>query len=154
MATVTQTQQQPAYTKLELRTAYGPVYREVSTKAPREARADEIPVIDISGIYGDLEARQELARRVKDAAESTGFFYITGHGIPESAIQGARMASRDFFKQPEEKKLLVSKDKGKWYNGYSGNQTAMASPTEGCMYGNGNPFLSHNNDSPMMESAD
>ncbi|KIV91974.1 hypothetical protein PV10_06459 [Exophiala mesophila] len=133
MATETRVQT-PAYTKLELRTAYGPVYREVSTNPPREARADEIPVIDISGIYGDLEARKELASRVKHAAESTGFFYIKGHGIPESAIQGARKASRDFFKQSEEKKLLVSKDKGKWYNGYTGNQTAMASPTEGLDY--------------------
>lgn len=37
-----------AFEKLELRTAYGPVYRDVSTAAPREANADEIPIIDIS----------------------------------------------------------------------------------------------------------
>jgi isopenicillin N synthase-like dioxygenase len=130
MATATQLEQ-PGYTKLELRTAYGPVYRNVSTRPPRDARADEIPLIDISGIFGDLEARKLLAAKVKHAAENTGFFYIQNHGIPETVIKGARTAAKEFFAQPEEKKMLVSKHKGKWFNGYAGKFTGMASPTEG-----------------------
>lgn len=135
MATITEeAAEQPSFVKLELRTAYGPVYRNVSTQPPREGQANEIPLIDISGIYGDLDARKKLAQEIKAAAENTGFFYIQNHGIPEAAIQGALNASKNFFAQPEEKKMLVSKDKGKWYNGYSGKYTAMASPTEGCEY--------------------
>lgn len=125
---------QPSFIKLELRSAYGPVYRDVSTSPPRESRADEIPLIDLSPIYGDLEARKELAQKIKHAAENTGFFYIQNHGIPESAIQGALSASRAFFAQSQHKKQLVSKSKGKWYNGFSGKNTAMASPSEGCEY--------------------
>ncbi|KAJ9607081.1 hypothetical protein H2200_008153 [Cladophialophora chaetospira] len=133
MSTATETQP-PEYTKLELRTAYGPVYRNVSTKAPREARADEIPLIDLSPIYGDLDARKGLSQKIKHAAENTGFFYIQNHGISEAAVDGARNAAKAFFAQPEEKKLLVSKHKGKWYNGYAGNKTGMASPSEGLDY--------------------
>ena len=130
MATVTEVEQ-PSFVKLELRTAYGSVYRDVSTASPRECHADEIPLIDISGIYGDLESRTKLAKQIKYAAENIGFFYIKNHGIPESAIQGALNSSKTFFQQPEEKKQLVSKDKGKYFNGYSAKGTAMASPTEG-----------------------
>ncbi|KIV80254.1 hypothetical protein PV11_07766 [Exophiala sideris] len=133
MATVTEVAP-TSFVKLQLRTAYGPVYRDVSTNVPRESRSDEIPLIDISAIYGDLEARKKLAQEIKHAAENTGFFYIKNHGIPESAIEGALDASKTFFAQPEDKKLLVHKSKGKWYNGFSGKYTAMASPTEGLDY--------------------
>ena len=131
MSTITE-QAQPSFVKLELRTAYGPVYRNVSTNPPRESRADEIPLIDLSPLYGDLEARKSLAQTIKYAAENTGFFYIKNHGIPEAVIKGALDASKTFFAQPEDAKLTVSKSKGKWFNGFSGKHTAMASPSEGC----------------------
>ena len=131
MSTATETAA-PTFTKLELRTAYVPVYRDVSTAPPRDCRADEIPVIDISPIYGDLEARKELAIKIKHAAESTGFFYVKNHGIDESVIQEALKQAGAFFKQSDEKKELVSKNKGRYFNGWSAKNTAMASPTEGC----------------------
>ena len=130
MSTATELEQ-PQFTKLELRTAYGPVYRNVSTRAPRKARADEIPLIDLSPIYGDLEARKALAEKIKHAAENIGFFYVQNHGIPEEVVQGALKSSKTFFAQPLDKKQLVSKAKGKWFNGYAGNGSGMASPSEG-----------------------
>ncbi len=121
------------FVQLELRTAYGPVYRAVSTSPPRESRPDEIPVIDVDAIYDDddLEARTRLARTITHAAENTGFFYIKNHGIPEAAIEGALNAAKAFFGQSEEQKLTVSRTKSKWYNGFSARNTAMASPSEG-----------------------
>lgn len=130
----TQTETIPSVTKLQLRTAYGPVYRDVLPTAPREARADEIPVIDISGIYGDLEDRKALAKQIKHAAENTGFFYIKNHAIPNAATENALNAAKAFFAQPLDKKLLVSKSLGKYFNGFSGNGTALVSPTEGGEY--------------------
>ncbi|KIX05791.1 uncharacterized protein Z518_03763 [Rhinocladiella mackenziei CBS 650.93] len=130
MSTISQIEQ-PTFAKLELRTAYGPVFRDVLTSPPRESRVDEIPLIDISPIYGDLEARKALAQKIRFAAENTGFFYIQNHGIPEAVIDAALDASKAFFAQSEDKKMLVSKSKGKWYNGYHAKNTGMASPTEG-----------------------
>jgi len=133
MSTITEVAS-PGFVKLELRTAYGPTFRDVSTNPPRDSRPEEIPLIDLSAIYGDLEARKELAQQIKYAAENMGFFYAKNHGIPDAVIQRALDASKAFFAQPEEKKMLVHKSKGKWYNGYSAKNTAMASPTEGCKW--------------------
>ena len=119
------------FTKLELRTAYGPVYRDVSLSPPREHYPDEIPVIDISGIYGDLAARKALASKVKSAAKNIGFFCIKNHGIPEFTIAEARNQAEAFFKQPVEKKDIVSKRFSKYFNGYAAKKSGMASPTEG-----------------------
>ena len=80
----------PTY-KLELRTAYGPVYRDVLNMPPRDCTAEEIPVIDLSGLYSErLEDRQKLARELRAAGVNTGFFYITNHGIPDQTIKNAR----------------------------------------------------------------
>jgi isopenicillin N synthase-like dioxygenase len=61
----------------------------VSTAPPRDCNNDEIPIIDISGIYGDADARTELAAQFKSAAVGTGFFYIKNHGIDEEIIKTA-----------------------------------------------------------------
>jgi isopenicillin N synthase-like dioxygenase len=136
MATMTTTTKpaKPGYTTLELRTAYGPVYRDVSTSPPRECKADEIPLIDISGIYGDVAARKELATLIKQAAERTGFFYILNHGIDAAVIQDALKQAHAFFSQPDEKKERVTKQKSKYFNGWSARRTAKASPAEGLDY--------------------
>ena len=134
MTTTTETTTTPSFTKLELRTAYGPVYRDVLTTAPREANADEIPLIDISGLYGDLSARKQLAEHIKHAAENTGFFYIKNHGIDQSIIQEAQTQAKQFFAQGDEKKEIVSKNKSKYFNGWSAKKTAHASPSESLDY--------------------
>lgn len=83
----------PSFVPLELRTAYGPVYRQVSTAAPRDSLPDEIPIIDIGAIHNGPEARRKLAQEIKKAAESVGFFYVKNHGIDESIIENAQKAA-------------------------------------------------------------
>lgn len=80
----------PGFTKLELLSSYGPVYRMVSNNPPRECYPDEIPVLDVSGMFGDLAARMTLADQIKEAATGTGFFYIKNHGISEELIAKAQ----------------------------------------------------------------
>jgi hypothetical protein len=42
--------------------------------------ADEIPIIDVAGIYSDkLEDRQAVAEKVREAAHRIGFFYVINH---------------------------------------------------------------------------
>lgn len=62
-------------TRLELRTAYGPVYRDVLPNPPRDSTREEIPVLDLDPMYqGDLAERKTLAEKLRQAAEGTGFF--------------------------------------------------------------------------------
>jgi hypothetical protein len=87
----TTVKEKPATTKLELRTAYGPVFRDVLDTPPRDCTADEIPIIDLSPLYSsELKDRVELAKVIKNAAVNTGFFYIKNHGIKEEIIANAK----------------------------------------------------------------
>lgn len=129
MATITETEPGPSY-KLELMTAYGPVYRDVLRTAPRDCDPSEVPVIDLSGIYGDLESRKALAAVVREAAENTGFFYIKNAGIPGEIIDAAYGQARNLFAQPEEKKRAVSTAHSRWFNGWTEKHGSHLSPSE------------------------
>ncbi|KAI7786306.1 putative oxoglutarate 3-dioxygenase [Diaporthe eres] len=129
MATMTETEPSPSY-KLELMTAYGPVYRDVLRTAPRDCDPSEVPVIDLSGIYGDLESRKALAAVVREAAENTGIFYIKNAGIPKEVIHAAYGQAKNLFAQPEEKKRAVSTAHSKWFNGWTEKHGSHLSPSE------------------------
>lgn len=126
--------QTTGFVKLELRTAYGPVYRDVSTQPPREARSDEISIIDLIGINGSIADRNLIVKEIKQASENIGFFYITNHGIPTEVIDNAREAAMRFFKQPREEKMKVAKSRSKHFNGYHANGMSKVSRTEGSMF--------------------
>jgi isopenicillin N synthase-like dioxygenase len=129
MATMTETVAQPPETyKLELATGYGPVYRDVLRTPSRNCDASEVPTIDLSGVNGDEQQRQALAKVIREAATNTGFFYMKNHGIPKEKIDAAYKQARTFFSQPKEKKALVAQSKSKFYNGWS--QRGHISPTE------------------------
>jgi hypothetical protein len=77
--------------KLELRTAYGPVFRDVLDTPARECTAEEIPIINLAPLYSpELEVRKVLAVEVRAAAVNNGFFYIKNHGIEEKIIADAK----------------------------------------------------------------
>lgn len=121
----------PEFVKLELRTAYGPVYRDVSTKPPRDARSDEIPLIDLGGLHGSDAQRDQLVKEIKQASENTGFFYITNHGISREVIDNASKAAIRFFKQPQDEKMKVAKSRSRYFNGYHAKGLSKASRSEG-----------------------
>ena len=84
---ITETISAPSFYKLELRTAYGPVYRDVLNTAPHDCHPDEVPVIDLTPLFSkSLDDRKALAKTINQVAEGTGFFYIKAHGIPETVI--------------------------------------------------------------------
>ncbi|GAB2179909.1 2-oxoglutarate and iron-dependent oxygenase domain-containing protein [Denitratisoma sp. agr-D3] len=72
--------------------------------APR--KAETIPLIDLGPSFsGDIEARRAVARQIRTASLDTGFFYVTGHGIPETLIQDQFLWSRRFFDQSLAEKM-------------------------------------------------
>lgn len=81
----------PATTRLELRTAYGPVFRDVLNIPPRDCTPEEIPIIDLTPLYSDdLKDRKALAAELRATGVNTGFFYIKNHGIKKETIANAK----------------------------------------------------------------
>lgn len=120
----------PEYTHVELLTLNGPEYRRVSTAPPRLPSDDEIPVIDLVGIDGDLDARTVLAGKIRAAAQNTGFFYIKNHGMSEEMIAGALTQAKAFFHQPQEEKEKVSNFKLMHMDGYHAIGTTQVNKSE------------------------
>ena len=66
----------------------------------------QVPVVDISPYVagGTDEQRAATAAAIDEACRTVGFIQITGHGIPQSAIDGLTAAMDDFFDLPLERK--------------------------------------------------
>jgi isopenicillin N synthase-like dioxygenase len=64
-----------------------------------------IPVIDISS---PVRVAEEIARACRD----TGFFYVTGHGVPPALRAELDAVSREFFALPEAAKLEIEMSRG------------------------------------------
>jgi isopenicillin N synthase-like dioxygenase len=79
-----------------------------STTAAVVERVDEIPVIDFAPFLGGTaKGKAEVAAAIRSAAETIGFFYIAGHGIPEQVIATTFEVGRRFFALPAEAKNQI-----------------------------------------------
>src|ERR1700750_952978 len=59
-----------------------------------------------------MAARREVANAIAAACRATGFFYVTGHGIPEDAFAELDRASPRFFAMPASAKAEIAMAKG------------------------------------------
>ena len=66
----------------------------------------EIPIIDLSTSFSaSLPDRQAIGSQIRKACTTSGFFYITGHGISESTREAIlHQAKRFVHELPQEKK--------------------------------------------------
>src|SRR5436190_22567700 len=77
-----------------------------------------LPVIDISPFLPSTpfnsQARKACAKNIFNACTSTGFFYLTNHGIPKSQTDAVLSHGRDFFLNSliEQKNAIVRKQVG------------------------------------------
>lgn len=78
---------------------------------------DTIPVIDISAlIAGEPGAEAAIGREMLRIAEDIGFFYIRGHGVPQTFIDEVFALSRAFFTAPAAQKQTVTVNP--WHRGF------------------------------------
>ncbi|GAA0364670.1 isopenicillin N synthase family oxygenase [Microbispora corallina] len=80
-----------------------------------------LPVIDVSALVGPGTPgeRAAAARRIEAACLDSGFFYISGHGVPPELTTRLEDAARRFFRLPAEHKMRISMERGgKAWRGY------------------------------------
>ncbi|HEX2875601.1 MAG TPA: 2-oxoglutarate and iron-dependent oxygenase domain-containing protein [Polyangiaceae bacterium] len=88
-----------------------------------------LPEVDISGLYADeIETRRAAARMLGDACREAGFFYLTGHRVPEQSIGALLEQAEAFFGLSSEQKL-------EYYIGKSRNHRGYVPPGEEVFYG-------------------
>ena len=68
--------------------------------------AELIPVVDITPLR-DRTDPAAVAEALHKASTGLGFIYITGHGIPDAAIEAARTAAYAFFRADSAEKEAV-----------------------------------------------
>src|SRR6266850_3330414 len=83
------------------------IFKAMAVRSVEEA-TQAIPVIDFGPAFrresGGLDA---VAREVRRACESIGFFYLAGHGVHDEIIDAAFAASREFHALPLEDKMQL-----------------------------------------------
>ncbi|KAJ9640717.1 hypothetical protein H2204_003006 [Knufia peltigerae] len=101
----------------EIRTGLG--WRKVLSPTSNEATT-ELPVIDIEDtIHPDVECRRAVAEKICAAAERTGFFYITNHGVSNPLIESIFDEARRFCHELTlEEKMELDTEKHEHYYGY------------------------------------
>lgn len=102
--------------------------------------APSLPIIDISPFLSPKSsetAQNKTAQALYDACHDVGFFYLTGHGIPEETQQAVLNAAREFFlnASEEEKALITRKEVDEGGDGARGWQKLGENVTEGLNVG-------------------
>ncbi len=82
--------------------------------------SETLPVIDVSPLFDtNAPARAAVADAIGKACRDTGFFYVTGHGIPAALLAALDGASRVFFALPDaEKNEIAMIHGGRAWRGY------------------------------------
>lgn len=81
----------------------------MSLSAPRPATREEVPVLDLTPLKegGSLEG---LARELRRACETIGFFYVINHGVPQRVVDDVYEATRRYFALPLETRMAHRMD--------------------------------------------
>src|SRR2546422_5689023 len=83
------------------------LFKAMAVANPEEVRR-AIPVIDFGPAFrGEPGGLDIVARQVRHASETVGFFYLAGHPVPQALIDAAFDASREFHAIPLDEKLAL-----------------------------------------------
>ncbi len=77
--------------------------------APRAATREEVPVLDLTPLASGASIAP-LAKQLRQACETIGFFYVTNHGVPQSVIDDVFAATKRYFDFPVERRLEYKLD--------------------------------------------
>ena len=83
-----------------------------STNPISTAHSSGLPKIDISPFLNSTSppsSRLKTAQAINAACTTYGFFYLTGHGIPQSQLDSVISLARQFFALPLEEKVKIER---------------------------------------------
>uniref|UniRef100_A0A0A9FYC6 Fe2OG dioxygenase domain-containing protein n=1 Tax=Arundo donax TaxID=35708 RepID=A0A0A9FYC6_ARUDO len=69
---------------------------------------EPVPAIDLRRLLASDDGAKEEAAKLRSALQNWGFFLVTDHGIEATLMDALIAASREFFRQPLEKKQEYS----------------------------------------------
>lgn len=78
----------------------------------------EIPVVDVSPIWGSPAQRQRLADALTEICHEVGFFVVTNHGVDSSLVDDVFAMMQTFFAFPDETKRLIDKRNSPHFRGW------------------------------------
>jgi isopenicillin N synthase-like dioxygenase len=76
-----------------------------------------IPTVDVSAYLADptSTAAQEVTSQIRLGCRTSGFFQITGHGIPRTLQDAVFKAAKTFFSLPQDEKTQYGGVQGRGY---------------------------------------
>ena len=78
-----------------------------------------LPLLDLADASGTPADRAALLHRLRTAAHDLGFFYVTGHGIPQEVQDDLLAATRTFFALPEAARREISNLNSAQFRGWT-----------------------------------
>jgi isopenicillin N synthase-like dioxygenase len=88
-------------------------------QSSESSKSFQIPIIDLEPSFSEhLHDRVAVANQIRSACVESGFFYITSHGISESAISGILNQAKRLMALPREKKQSLHVKNSPYYTGY------------------------------------
>jgi isopenicillin N synthase-like dioxygenase len=68
----------------------------------------DLPIIDVAPLLDSGRSTRSVAAQIEAACRDSGFFYVTGHGVPAQIVAQLDEASRRFFALPEAEKMEIA----------------------------------------------
>lgn len=90
-------------------------------EALTEQPLQSLPIIDLTPMLSpdaSDDSRQTMARQLADTCLHTGFFYVSGHGIPPALIDRVFAQTQALFNLPEADKEAIHKARSPANRGY------------------------------------
>jgi len=88
-----------------------------------------LPIIDISSLYSsNPDDWAGVAEQIDLACQQSGFFYVTGHGMPQQQIDQVLALAEQFFALPSEQKLNIDITATRHHRGYGTFGTEQLDP--------------------------
>lgn len=78
-----------------------------------------LPTLDFARFNGNPDERAAFVADLRRILYDHGFFYLSGHGVPEPLIDGLIAAAQRFFALPAEEKLKIEMVRSPHFRGYN-----------------------------------